>query len=346
MDKRRAVVDALTYGFSISVILALVYLTGEEGLDLLTSPNWADLAMSFFMTVLFLEALALRYQVAMRWLYPDEKLSHLSALYGTSFGMTAGLILSKGVGQLLGKPAILKAKDGLSLRKGLYASSLEKVVDLTQSVLLVLPFLLVSQSKDGMSRKEALELLMFISMASIPIQALFLPKVNGAMRVFASWILPSVERLPLKGKSKVRIKLQEFAMDLQNAANNRTLAFGLVVLSLVKVFLMAGRIFFLSQAFSFPIPWELILLGIPVVQLGLVLGFTPGGIGVLEASWFLVFSGEGIPVEIVASFLLSFRLTNFLFFPTITLLVATFRKALPASDSREMGGGNFKGWGQ
>ncbi len=330
MYKRRAFIDILTYGFSILVIVALAYLSGEEGLDLLSSPNWIDLAMSFFMTVLFLEALALRYQAAMRWIYPEENLSHLSALYGTSFGMTAGLIFSKGVGQLVGKPAILKAKEGLSLRKGLYISSLEKVVDLTQTVILVLPFFLLSQSKNGTSRKEALELLIIISIASIFIQALILPKLNAAMRLFGSWILAFLERLPWKRKSKVGIRLQEFVIDFENVANNRALAFGLVILSLIKVFLMAGRMFFLSRAFSFPIPWELILLGIPVVQLGLTLGVTPGGIGVLEASWFLVFSLEKIPVDVTASFLLAFRVTNFVFFPVLTLLIGTLRRVLPS----------------
>jgi len=335
MDKRRAVVDALTYGFSILVILALVSLTGKEGLDLLTSPDWADLAMSFFMTVLFLEVLALRYQAAMRWLYPGENLSHLSALYGTSFGMTAGLIFSKGLGQLVAKPAILKAKEGLSLRKGVYVSSLEKIADFIQSMLLVLPFFCFFYYKDAMSRKEALELLILICMASVPILVLILPKVNVAMGVFASSILPLVERLLWKRRSNVGIKLQEFIMDLEKIANNRTMAFGFVVLSLIKVFLMAGRMFFLSQAFSLPVPWELILVGIPLVQLGLGLGFTPGGIGFWEAGWFLVLTVEPIPAEVVASFLLAFRVTNFVFLPVITLAVGTSKRLLSRVDTNK-----------
>lgn len=327
MPKRLKLVDSMVYGFSLLVMAVLTYLSGKEGFIWLREPNWTSLAISFLMTFLFVEVLALRYQTAMKFVYPKQTLSHTSALYGTSFGMTAGLVFSKGLGQLLGKPAVLKATERISFKRGFYISSLEKVVDLTQTIALVLPFVLLLQFQDnGFSKREGLALLGTISLALIPLQVLFLPKINRLMLSLALRVSGLVERLPWEKKSMVIANLQQLIEDPQGVKRDTALGLSLAALSLIKVFIMAGRIFFLGQAFSFPIPWELIVLGIPVVQLGLIIGVTPGGIGFLEGSWFIVFSIEQIPIEVVASFLLAFRITNFLFFPLITLLAGTLRR--------------------
>jgi uncharacterized membrane protein YbhN (UPF0104 family) len=87
---------------------------------------------------------------------------------------------------------------------------------------------------------------------------------------------------------------------------------------------MTFRIWCLASSFSISIPFDTFLLGLPVVQLGLLLAFTPGSLGFLEAGWLAVLSFQGISQNEIFTFLLILRLANYLFFPMLTLLLWCF----------------------
>jgi uncharacterized membrane protein YbhN (UPF0104 family) len=88
-----------------------------------------------------------------------------------------------------------------------------------------------------------------------------------------------------------------------------------------KTIMMSLRLLMLSLAFSVPIPLEDLLLGIAAVQLSLVLSFTPGAIGFLEAGWYAALSLQGVPHGATLTLLLGLRASNYLFFPVLTLVV-------------------------
>jgi len=94
----------------------------------------------------------------------------------------------------------------------------------------------------------------------------------------------------------------------------------LYLLSVVKFLLLALSIFFIFKALNLNIHILQVILALPVAELSLVFAFTPGGLGILEAGWFILLKIIGfLPVEI-NTFLIGFRVISLFSIVLITFI--------------------------
>jgi uncharacterized membrane protein YbhN (UPF0104 family) len=83
--------------------------------------------------------------------------------------------------------------------------------------------------------------------------------------------------------------------------------------------MMIVRSYFIALALGITLsPW-LLLLAAPVAQLGQLLAFTPGALGIRELSWFAVLQASGIPTDDLLTFLVGQRA-----YITFSILVLAF----------------------
>lgn len=316
--RRFKLTDVLSYGFSVLVLVSLVVWAGKGGLQRLSSPHPIPLVISFLLTFFFVELMALRYAAALSWIHRGKIPGHWSVLYGTAFGMTTGLYLSKGLGQVLGKPAILKEQNSFPLTKGIYASLLERIGDLMQSVVLAVPLIARWYLGQDVSVNTALVIYFCLSAWLLLAQTMTLSGLVTRIHGLLLWIIARLGRDSWRWLKRLKEQMDGIHAVLSEGRTSLGPRAAFVGWSLLKVYVMAARMFFLSIAFSVPISWEVLLLGVPVVQLGLAFGITPGALGFLEASWFAVLAAQGVQGDAIVTLLLALRVTNFVFYPLIS----------------------------
>jgi uncharacterized protein (TIRG00374 family) len=120
------------------------------------------------------------------------------------------------------------------------------------------------------------------------------------------------QRLP-----KVREHMPE---SLQLDSLGRRVLLQAYLLSVIKFCLLALRLVFLGQILAPPIPPTPIILGTPLAQLSIVFAFTPGALGIFDASWFAILSLSKVPKDTITALLLEQRVLTFLSILVLTLL--------------------------
>jgi uncharacterized protein (TIRG00374 family) len=314
-------VDVLVYGLSAMALFGLVKLAGREGMERILSPDWAFLLGALAITYLFTESMTLRYAAILRFLHGERIPSHLPLLYGTVVGMTAGLVVPREMAQLVGKPALLKDQEGFPMSCGVYGAVLERVMDLGTGLVLGIPFLvkILMDQEPFRGFFVMVFAVVLVGWAAVII-CNFTPLLRRLDALF-QFFARAVARLSWIPTARVQRWLERGRGDLMLPEGPRRGEAAFVLWTMNKTIMMSLRLLMLSLAFSVPIPLEDLLLGIAAVQLSLVLSFTPGAIGFLEAGWYAALSLQGVPHGATLTLLLGLRASNYLFFPVLTLVV-------------------------
>lgn len=318
----------VTYAFSAACLVALVWLAGRGGLERLAQPNWWWLAAALGVTVLFAATAAWRFDAVLDFLRSSQRPGFTALIYATSFGMTSGLFLTPGLGQVMGKPGLLKNQEGLDLGKGVFASLVERLLDLFLGLSLLIP-ILVKLALPG-EPFGGFNLLLFFVMAGAwaLVTSLWLAGLLAWFHRLLRAILRLAAKLPLLPRRKLEQAAEEGSWhELAPAASGGADA-APALWTIARTLAMSARLWCLSLAFGLPIGWEALLLGAPLVIISMLLAVTPGSLGFLDAGWLVVLTLQGVPTEATLTFLVALRLTNYIFLPLITLgLLAVYRLA-------------------
>jgi uncharacterized protein (TIRG00374 family) len=318
--KRVDLSEAAVYGLAFACLTGLFVVAGKTGLSRLSRPSWPGLLGALVVTYIFMEAMAIRYWAVLGMFSKGGRPGHLTVLFSTVFGMTAGLIFSRGAGQMVAKPMMLSNQEGFPITESIYASVLERVTDLLTGMFLCIPLLLKLLGAWKSFPEGDFILFWLIWLAWGGLSLLY---IHGILRG-VNWVLGSITRILTKwgllGEGRLSRAMSVFNETLRpwRSARERTLY---TLCSMSRVILISLRILFLSIAFRIAMPWEILILGVPLVQISLLLSFTPGSLGFLEAGWYAVLSMQGVPHQDIWSLLLGLRVTNYLFFPLITFCV-------------------------
>jgi uncharacterized membrane protein YbhN (UPF0104 family) len=206
------------------------------------------------------------------------------------------------------------------MSEGMYASLLERLIDLVTGIFLALPFVLrFSLGGEPFSGAYLLLYGVILVIWGLVTVRYFTPMLAGVGSV-TKRMLSLLERLRFSAVKRFGDSLNSALEPLQTA-NRGANAVAFMMYTVCKLLLMSGRLFLLSHAFSVPISWEFFLLGVPVVQLALLFSFTPGSLGFLEIGWIAVLSLQGVSTDKILTLLLGLRVFNYLFFPLMTLVV-------------------------
>ena len=80
------------------------------------------------------------------------------------------------------------------------------------------------------------------------------------------------------------------------------------------------RSWMIARAFGLEISLLAAFMGVALAQAALFLGFTPAGLGITDAGWFIALSGAGVPAESITVFLIASRGFNLAVIAIVSLL--------------------------
>lgn len=315
---RRPWFTLASYLLAAACLGVLIWWASRGDLSRLTRPHWVLLALAVALTPAYLASLAGRCGAMISFLSGRPAPPFRELLYASAFGLTSGLFLSPGVGQALGRPAVLRERTGLSLGLGAGVALAEALLDIALALVLMWPVIGRAVWGGGVGRwwypaVFAALLLIFCAMA-----ALRLSSVLDLVRRFSIGLaglggrrLSGIRERLIRSRSEAPVRGAETARD------GRAVAWW----TLAKTILIPARLAVLSLAFGLALPWEGFFVGLPLVQAGLVVSITPGGLGFLDGGWLAVFALFGAAAAQVALMLLALRLLNYTLFPLLTLVL-------------------------
>lgn len=220
-----------------------------------------------------------------------------------------GLIIPRSLSTLAGKSLGLVAF-GLPLKRATWIVIVDNAFDLCLLGMLVAPALLHLQQGGSTLLLVALLLGAILILAGI----IWWITAKGRWHPLARWL----NRLPWP-RPALRTELVELLDSLP-----RTTAMRALGLSILLNTALAFCYYQIARAVGLSHPWPIFVCSYPITQLSLVLAFTPGGLGILDASWYGVLLLGGIPQQEALNFVVAQRAYVFLF----VLLCAGFSALL------------------
>ncbi len=208
-------------------------------------------------------------------------------------GFFSGQFISQFGGTLVVRPGMLSRNRDISYRKAVSSVFLEKILDFIFVFILIIPSLLYVFSLT--SGKTSMLLIVIL----YAVTNFLLVRFNKSLILFSknllTWCLDFVRGKPFLGRI-YKDGYPERLEGLQSASLlKKSAIFYLFQLTALKYVFMFLRIYFIAVAFNLHLPFSLLFFGMPVAQLSLILAFTPGSIGVLEAGWFFIFQIFSVP---------------------------------------------------
>ena len=219
-------------------------------------------------------------------------------------GRLISLFAPRGVGDFAGRPLALRAGGGSSLGMALYSTLLDRVFDYFLMILMTGPALLYVGRFVSLEVGAALTAILVTGFFFV-IATRFGQVVrwfNAFLGLVAAW----GNRIPLLGRVLPQAKVDRLRQ-LEGIEIDFRTAGSAYLLTILQLLTMLLRSYFIARALGLHLSFLLLLLAAPVAQLGQLLAFTPGALGIRELSWFAVLQAAGIPRDDLLVFLVGHR---------------------------------------
>jgi uncharacterized protein (TIRG00374 family) len=289
--------------FALSII---GYFGGKQALKTTFEPRIDFLLVHILATILAWTTSAVRWGHIVNTLEGKKVCSFYHYFVFLVTGRFFGLYISRAGGDLLLRPGLLNRVSGVTLKKSFYSTFLEKFLDSIFLFIFIIPssiFLLNMTSIYGAIGISGLLLLILFYLLVMKKEATF--RIQKRIVLFT---LSTIKKVPFLNKLSL-VNNPRNVNNLESLAliNKRTISI-ILLLTCIRYIFLISRLYFLVLALGLSIPLSIVIFGLPVVQFGLLFGFTPGGLGVLEGGWYAVFALTGIAQEDRLAFLLAQRI--------------------------------------
>ncbi len=281
--RRRVVVwRALSLALGIAVLVWLLYWAGADSLDALRTADPIRVLAAFGVTLLLSAVSARRWADLTLVLGDARDISVVKYYRSFMAGRAAGLILPQTVSDFGVRPVVHRVSAGASGKAALAGALVERVMDGTLWLVLFpasLMYLLHvwTQAAYLMAVGAGMLLWVFVflvlgrgilsSMAGL---AERIAKRSSA-RCTTGWLAKMTSAL---GRLLSRITREE--MPIRRVG----------ISSLARFFLIIGQFVLIARSLGLPsIGWLQVLAALPAAQLGLVVGITPAGLGLVEGGF-------------------------------------------------------------
>jgi len=310
------------YAIGFLIFSFLLYLGGVEALKTAFKPNIYYLIICF---IAFASAFLVN---SIRWGYISNKIekrkvcSRFEYFFYFVNSFFLGEYISKVGGDFFLRPGFLNKRHNVPFKRALLAISLEKFLDLLFIFLFLTPAILYVS---GIFNNWQAFLSIFVLLSVFCFFFVFRNHIfiNICKKFFLNFFT-FLKKVPLIQKLVKNSYINKFENLHKFDLLERNSLIALFFLSILRFVFLGIRIYFLSAALGLKIPAFLLFSGIPIAQVGLIIGFTPGALGILEGGWYAVLAAAGIAKEIITAFLIGQRVYWTLFTGLIFLVSYLF----------------------
>lgn len=209
-----------------------------------------------------------------------------------------GLVIPRSVSILAGKSVGLCAF-GVPLRRAALIVLVDNAFDICLLGLLAIPGMVLLQGSPSPLLLVGLAVCLILILTGI----IWWAMAERRWRSLVGWL----RRLP-RLSSALHLDADDSFVPLPQAAAVQALGLSIALnLALVSCYYHISRAIGLSQ------PWAIFAASFPVTQLSLVLAFTPGALGLFDASWYGVLLWGGVPRQEALDFVIAQRAYLFVF---------------------------------
>jgi uncharacterized membrane protein YbhN (UPF0104 family) len=204
-----------------------------------------------------------------------------------------GLVVPRSLSTFAGKPVALRAL-GMSIKYAIWTVLLDNALDLLLLCTWVIPGLLLLQNR--ISIRETIALTIGLTL----LLAVAVWWATAANR-FSSLVdrLKPLQRIVAHPPTDLDSR--------QKMLPARPTAFQALGLAVLMNAILAVRYPYVARAVGLAHPWLVFLAGFPITQLSLVVAVTPGGLGILDASWYGVLVMGGVSQKEAMTFVIAQR---------------------------------------
>ena len=316
-DKRKKII---AFVVGLAAFSLIIFLGGSPALRAVFHPRY------FFLPLCFLAHLAFLLFQAIRWRYIVAKIQGKESrnlwdyLKYYIYSMFGGQFISRIGSDFLLRPIFLKKTDPIiSLPKAVAVIFLEKIVDLLFIIIGIVPALLYLSAILNGQQVSLLVLAIF------PIAFWYLvykirPLVVHLQRVLR-WIQGRFRDSTFLGRLFQEGYLEKVEkLSKLELIQRKSIVF-LLFITGCKYIILGLRLYWLTRALNLFIPWSVLMASLPVIQLSLIIAFTPGALGFREGGWYAVLGMRGFPQLEITTFLIGQRAYWFIFTSGIFLVV-------------------------
>ncbi len=300
----------LRTALGLALFIGLLTLAGLNNLERLSHLRLSPLLIALGSTVVIVICIGLRWSLLTNALIKRPVLSWVRGVRYFLWNRTIGFVIPKDVSDITGRTLQLTTLHGLTLQQAITSVFLDRCFDLLILMIFAVPALFfligVITAETTLLFIGFLILICFGSLwfGTVYILKLTLLLYNGFGTL--------AHRLPI-----LRRRTFTHINELHLSHKNLSLAY---FLSLVKFLATVMRFICFAQALEMSVSPLTILMGTPITQLSFLFAFTPGGLGIFEATWYGVLVQFGIPKVEIAPFLIEQRLMTMIYIGILTIL--------------------------
>ncbi|MFB0534645.1 MAG: lysylphosphatidylglycerol synthase transmembrane domain-containing protein [Anaerolineae bacterium] len=292
-------------GLSGVVIFAIIlYLGGTEALSRVAHGDPVYLLATLLAIGGVTLTGSLRWRLLVSALTRQPVLPLRMVYYYNIIGRLISLFAPRGVGDFAGRPLALRAGGGSSLGMALYSTLLDRLFDYILMMLMTGPALLYVGHLVSLEVGSALAAVL-VGVSFFVIATRF-GQVIRWFTAFLGRVAAWGGRIPVLGRLIPQDKVDRLRQLDGIQIGSRTVGQA-YLLTILQISLMVLRSYLIARAFGLHLSFLVLLLAAPVAQLGQLLAFTPGALGIRELSWFAVLQATGIPRDDLLVFLVGHR---------------------------------------
>jgi uncharacterized protein (TIRG00374 family) len=316
MNRKRIVRAVL--GLSGVVIFAIVlYLGGTESLSRVVHGDPVYLLATLLAIGAVTLVGALRWRLLVSALTRQPTLPMRQVYHYNIIGRLVSLFAPRGVGDFAARPLALRAGGGSSLGTAFYSTVLDRVFDYVLMMLIIGPALLYATRLVSLEMGTVLAAILlgggfFLVATRFGSVVRWLNTLLGKLLVWAKAVPLAGALLPEAKVERLR-QLEDIEIDFRTAGIAYLLTF-------LYISMMILRSYFIGRALGVHLSFPLLLLSAPVAQLGQLLAFTPGALGIRELSWYGVLQAADLPPEDLLTFLVGHRAYIYACIVTLALI--------------------------
>lgn len=288
----------------VAVFAIILYLGGTEALSRVAHGDPVYLLATLLAIGGVTLTGSLRWRLLVSALTRQPVLPLHMIYYYNIIGRLISLFAPRGVGDIAGRPLALRAGGGSSLGMALYSTLLDRLFDYILMMLMTGPALLYVGHLVSLEVGAALAAILVG--ASFFVIATRFGQVVRWFTAFMGRVVAWGGRIPVLGRVIPQDKVDRLRK-LDGIQIDFWIVSRVYLLTILQILMMVLRSYLIARALGLHLPFLSLLLATPVAQLGQLLAFTPGALGIRELSWFAVLQATGIPRDDLLVFLVGHR---------------------------------------